>query len=185
MAVLSYSLIPEGIFPTPLKQLLQTISHLVERGTPASEIYLVGDSAGANLILQLFAHGLHPIPCVPQTISPETKFGGVYLMSPWVDPLGETFAPSMPHAAADIFYPAMYKLFGTMALIGVPPEQRMYMQMIELPAGFFDNLNQPNMLRMCRWCLIRRACTMIRTQTLTCLERARKANLRLPSLIGW
>ncbi|KAF8900369.1 Alpha/Beta hydrolase protein [Mucidula mucida] len=145
MAVFSYSLIPEGIFPTPFKQLIQAIVYLVESGTPPSNIYLVGDSAGANLILQLLAHSLQPIPDVPRSVSPDTKFGGIYLMSPWVDPLGDTFTPSMPHATEDIFYPDAYKMFGTIALIGVPPAQRMYMQMIEFPEGFFRDLKQ-NML---------------------------------------
>ncbi|KAF9022052.1 alpha/beta-hydrolase [Hymenopellis radicata] len=125
VAVFSYSLIPTGVFPIPLQQLIHAISHLTASGTHASQIYLVGDSAGGNLILQLLAHSFHPVPSVPQ--SDHIKFGGIYLMSPWVDLLGTTFTQHMPHAAGDSITPSALK---------------MYLHMLDLPAGFFHGLNQ-------------------------------------------
>ena len=59
------------------------MQYLVDNGVRPSNIYLVGDSAGGNLILQVLAHALHPIPSVPRLKLSE-PLAGAYLMSPWV-----------------------------------------------------------------------------------------------------
>ncbi|KAF9045991.1 alpha/beta-hydrolase [Hymenopellis radicata] len=132
IAVFSYTLLPAGVFPTPLKQLIDAISHLEATGTSPSQLYLVGDSAGGNLILQLLAHRLRPIPSIPRSLATQ-RFGGIYLMSPWVDLLGMSFAPDMPYAAGDILTPSTLKSWGSI--------QRMYVQMLDLPQDFFKGLD--------------------------------------------
>ncbi len=63
-------------------------------------------------------------------------------MSPWVDLLGMSFAPDMPYAAGDILAPSTLKSWGNIALADVPPEQRMYVQMLDLPWDFFKGLDE-------------------------------------------
>ena len=53
----------------------------MDNGASASNIQLMGDSAGANLILAILSHIEHPIPSIPLLEGP---FAGAYLMSPWV-----------------------------------------------------------------------------------------------------
>jgi acetyl esterase/lipase len=48
------------------------------------QIYIAGDSAGANLAIGLMAHLSHPHPAAPRVELAEEKLGGVYLISPWV-----------------------------------------------------------------------------------------------------
>lgn len=59
------------------------IEHLVqlEKVSP-SAITLIGDSAGAHLLLSLILHIGHPNPLVPQ-LDLEGKFAGAVLVSPW------------------------------------------------------------------------------------------------------
>ncbi|KAH9476808.1 Acetyl-hydrolase [Psilocybe cubensis] len=83
IAILDYTLIPEAEFPTPLKQTVAAIHHLLSNGVLAGNIQIAGDSAGANLVLQLILHMLHPLEDVP-SVPAETKFCGAYLMSPWL-----------------------------------------------------------------------------------------------------
>ncbi|KAK0461717.1 Alpha/Beta hydrolase protein [Desarmillaria tabescens] len=87
VAVFSYNLIPNARFPSQLHEAQSAIEYLLQSGVKPENIELVGDSAGCNLILQIFSHILHPLP----TLKPfETvRFRGACLISPWVSPSGE------------------------------------------------------------------------------------------------
>ncbi|KAF5378215.1 hypothetical protein D9757_009171 [Collybiopsis confluens] len=84
VAIMSYSLIPVSDFPTPLRQTCQALNHLltVEKVKP-SNLQLVGDSAGGNLVSQVLSTMLHPL-FSPPIIPTGTKLGGAYMMSPWI-----------------------------------------------------------------------------------------------------
>ncbi|KAF9033139.1 Alpha/Beta hydrolase protein [Panaeolus papilionaceus] len=82
VAILTYTLLPEGAFPTPLRQATNGIQTLLDRGISPQDIQLTGDSAGGNLIVQVLVHMLHPYKNVSR-LPESTKFGGAYLMSPW------------------------------------------------------------------------------------------------------
>ncbi|KAF5378217.1 hypothetical protein D9757_009173 [Collybiopsis confluens] len=71
VAIMSYSLIPVSDFPTPLRQTCQALNHLltVEKVKP-SNLQLVGDSAGGNLVSQVLSTMLHPL-FSPPIIPPE------------------------------------------------------------------------------------------------------------------
>ncbi|KAF7356524.1 Alpha beta hydrolase fold protein [Mycena venus] len=87
VAILQYSTYPAA-FPTQVNQLLSAIQHVVSLGVPPSKICLAGDSAGANIVLQLLGHALHPSSLISQSPSPGTLagFAGVCLISPWALP---------------------------------------------------------------------------------------------------
>ncbi|KAJ6566879.1 Alpha/Beta hydrolase protein [Mycena capillaripes] len=82
-ALLHYSLAPEAPFPTQLKQARRALEFLAAAGIEPSCIHIAGDSAGANLALQVLSHALHPHPDVPE-LHLASPFGGMYLFSPWV-----------------------------------------------------------------------------------------------------
>jgi len=76
-----------GQFPAQLQDAISWYQSLLDRGVPASKIVLSGDSAGANLVLQLLRHiaenkGVLPSP------------GAALLWSPWVDMIA-AFHPEM------------------------------------------------------------------------------------------
>ncbi|KAK7056468.1 hypothetical protein VNI00_003023 [Paramarasmius palmivorus] len=81
-----YSLYPNP-FPTQLTQLIHGLTHIF-KSYPSSNIHVAGDSAGANLVLQLLGHTIHPIPDADVPPSPLTfnHVRGVMLMSPWTSP---------------------------------------------------------------------------------------------------
>ncbi|KAF8996956.1 hypothetical protein BDZ89DRAFT_790757 [Hymenopellis radicata] len=122
------------------------ILYLVERGTPASEIYLCRckpHSPGFRA-----RSGTHP-RCSSDHL-PRNK---VRRRLPHVS-MGRSsrrdvhtqHAP-LPHCSRRLLPGRHLQNVWTIALMGVPPEQCMYMQMIELPEDFFDNLNQNIQLR--------------------------------------
>lgn len=126
---LDYRLAPEHPFPAALEDTLAWYRALLDSGTPASEITLVGDSAGGGLVLacMLAARDLKlPLPA------------GAVLFSPWVDLScsGRTMRslehadamlpPSLPPQAAALYLngadaqePLASPLFGD--LHGLPP----------------------------------------------------------------
>lgn len=85
--VLSYSLAPGKPYPHQLKQAVVLMSYLInEAGKKPEDILLVGDSAGANLILGVISHLLHPHP--DASIPPldiDSPLKGALLVSPWVN----------------------------------------------------------------------------------------------------
>jgi acetyl esterase/lipase len=76
-------LYPTAKFPTQLIQAVSALEHLFSRGIKPADLYLVGDSAGGALILQILSHLLHPYPNVPK-LELDQPFCGIFLMSPWV-----------------------------------------------------------------------------------------------------
>ncbi|KAJ3830151.1 Alpha/Beta hydrolase protein [Lentinula raphanica] len=88
IAIMSYSLVPVAQFPTPLWQTSRAIEHLltVEKVQP-SNLVLVGDSAGGNLVSQILSSMLHPL-FQPPIIPDGTRFRGAYMMSAWVSLTG-------------------------------------------------------------------------------------------------
>ncbi|PPR01723.1 hypothetical protein CVT24_001599 [Panaeolus cyanescens] len=61
LVALSYPLIPDGDFPSQLKQIMVALQYLISNGTKAENIHIAGESAGGGLVLQLLSHLLHPV----------------------------------------------------------------------------------------------------------------------------
>ena len=82
--MLAYSLTPEAVHPTQLREAAVVLEHLIHgTGRSPSRIFLAGDSAGGNLIMSLLSHMLHPHPGVFR-LQIGNPLGGVLLLSPWV-----------------------------------------------------------------------------------------------------
>ncbi|ESK93204.1 alpha beta hydrolase fold protein [Moniliophthora roreri MCA 2997] len=139
VAILHYSLTPNAPFPTILRQAVGGLRLLFDQGIQSKDIYLAGDSAGGNLILQLFSHILHPLPTVP-TISCNT-FRGAYLMSPWVS-LSNEEGDQAAHDDTDILCSRSLAEFAAFVLCDVPASQRPYVEVLKASESWFDGLNE-------------------------------------------
>ncbi|KAJ3975164.1 Alpha/Beta hydrolase protein [Lentinula raphanica] len=90
IVVLSYSVgySADAAFPIQLFQATQAVNLLLSQGCKPSDIQIVGDSAGGNLVAQLLSHMVHPLPLPslvpPLNLPPGTRFRGVYMLSPWL-----------------------------------------------------------------------------------------------------
>ncbi|RDW89463.1 hypothetical protein BP6252_01495 [Coleophoma cylindrospora] len=94
---LAYDLAPGALYPRPLQQACGLLNHVLNTLSISPEnIILIGDSAGANLALQLLSHishpwnETHPASSSPvavkggiPTVKPSAPFRGVVLASPW------------------------------------------------------------------------------------------------------
>ncbi|KAL8941267.1 MAG: hypothetical protein Q9211_001889 [Gyalolechia sp. 1 TL-2023] len=99
ICLLSYSLAVDGQYPVQLHQAVLLLKYLVlDQGKQPKNIALCGDSAGANLILGLLSHLLHPHPSLPPLTLPSPLLGAA-LISPWGD--FSTRAPSFSHNTAN------------------------------------------------------------------------------------
>jgi acetyl esterase/lipase len=87
--VLSYDVAPYATYPRQLAQAAALLNHVLGKlkRDPAN-IFLSGDSAGANLTVALLEHLMHPHPdrSVPEVRLPEgRKLGAALLISPWIE----------------------------------------------------------------------------------------------------
>ncbi|KAG5972032.1 hypothetical protein E4U55_000947 [Claviceps digitariae] len=89
--VLQYGLVSEHAnqYPRQLQQATALIQHLLcTENIPSSSIILLGDSAGAHLLLSLALHLRHPNPLVAPTgllpLPLQDRFAGAVIISPWL-----------------------------------------------------------------------------------------------------
>ncbi|KIK60326.1 hypothetical protein GYMLUDRAFT_97084 [Collybiopsis luxurians FD-317 M1] len=132
IVALAYSLHPAK-FPTQLDEISQALTYLLSSGVKPENLILIGDSAGANVIVQLLVHTLHPFEGVtpsplqrvtrgllyPSEVTPPKRLGGVCLLSPWQSI--DTPTPSYERNEVYDVLPATAVLnWGKVYLEGVP-----------------------------------------------------------------
>ncbi|KAK0471240.1 Alpha/Beta hydrolase protein [Armillaria novae-zelandiae] len=84
IVILAYRLVPEAVYPSQLIDANQALDGLLSAGVDPQNLVLAGDSAGGNLIVQIFSHILHPRPNIPESPRSQIPFLGALLISPWV-----------------------------------------------------------------------------------------------------
>ncbi|KAJ7187137.1 Alpha/Beta hydrolase protein [Mycena filopes] len=89
IALLSYSLAPMATFPTPAKQATLGLQFLLDAGVRPENLFVAGDSAGANLVLQVVSAMLHPREGIPR-LRPTSPFRSLALFSAWASFTTET-----------------------------------------------------------------------------------------------
>ncbi|KAF8064398.1 Alpha/Beta hydrolase protein [Lyophyllum atratum] len=137
-AIVQYSLVPTAPFPTQLKQVVLAVQHLISQGVHPQNIQVTGDSAGANLALQLFSHLLHPVPSVPRlTLSAPLR--GANLISPWVSLTSKT-GSMLSNDSSDVIGIKCLTYWGREVLDGVKEEHIPYLEASKAPEGWFDGL---------------------------------------------
>lgn len=142
------ALFPEANFPIPLMQTITAIRVLLSRGIKPSNIILMGDSAGANLAIQVLLHILHPLPGLSALFnSPmddsESRFAGAYLMSPWSTLLPrEDYSHKSyeENATWDIISPSTLVESGSAILSGVEDDHLPYIDSYFAPPNWYDNM---------------------------------------------
>ncbi len=122
------ALVPEAIFPTPLKESVTAINHLMNLGVDPQNMQIIGDSAGGNLVLQVLGHLLHPLETenVP-ALSLPAPFKGFYLISPWVD-LSDIFKTLSGGDRTDYIDAKTITYWGSQVLGPVPAKHRDYVE---------------------------------------------------------
>jgi acetyl esterase/lipase len=81
---ITYTLTPHATYPTQFCEAVEALRYVIEDlGRSASEVVLVGDSAGANLCLALLSHLSHPSSAAPELKITE-PLKAIVLMSPWL-----------------------------------------------------------------------------------------------------
>lgn len=107
IAILEYSLTPEFMYPTQLKQARNALSHLLHAGIQPGDIFIAGDSAGGNLALALLSLAMHPIPSI-DPLHLDEPLAGAILVSPWLT--DDTTTPSFErNAYLDMLSPQLIK----------------------------------------------------------------------------
>jgi acetyl esterase/lipase len=81
LVMLEYTLAPTGRFPTQLNQAVEALKHILTF-TPASKVYIAGESAGAHLAISLLSHIMHPSEGIKAI--KVSGLGGMCLISPFV-----------------------------------------------------------------------------------------------------
>ncbi|KAK0216410.1 Alpha/Beta hydrolase protein [Armillaria fumosa] len=114
IVILAYRLVPDAVYPSQLIDANQALDNLLSAGVDPQNLVLAGDSAGGNLILQIFSHILHPRPNIPESPRPQIPFLGALLISPWVCLAGdESFEINDPY---DLISARSYSSWGNTIL---------------------------------------------------------------------
>ncbi|KZP33195.1 alpha/beta-hydrolase [Athelia psychrophila] len=149
IVMLDFSTVTDRPFPAQLLQANRAITHLFKSGVRPENLQLIGDSAGGNLILQLFSHALHdfpdpafpPSPLRPIIDGTMPSIRGAYLMSPWVNPSGHGGSFEL-NAAKDVLPLATYQEWGRLVLHTVPQEHRNFIEFNAAPADWFSGVEK-------------------------------------------
>jgi acetyl esterase/lipase len=129
------ALLPSATFPTQLRQAVAAIEHLMSTGVSPQNIQIAGDSAGANLALQLIFHILHPLQGI-HPLSLPSRIGGIYLMSPWIGTTGKEGSMGS-NDGKDVIACKSINDWGQTFLNGVPHSQMPYVAASRAPASWF------------------------------------------------
>ncbi|KAF9061651.1 Alpha/Beta hydrolase protein, partial [Rhodocollybia butyracea] len=144
VVVLDYSQFP-STFPTQLIQLISAVERLFTAGVKPSGLTLIGDSAGANIILQFLSHTLHPIPEIPpsplSTRDTMNSLQGVCLISPWVG-LNEATPSHFQNDAYDILASRTLLYWGSAYVAKVPGFMHHYIKVSCAPKNWFDGIGK-------------------------------------------
>jgi acetyl esterase/lipase len=132
--------VPTADFPTPLKQAVLALEYLISTGVNPENIQITGDSAGANLALQLISHLMHPLDGVPR-VKLTAPLRGAYLMSPWVSLSGQG-GSLISNDNSDIIGTKCLAAWGPQVLHGIPDSQRPYIEAIKAPKTWFKTINK-------------------------------------------
>ncbi|TFK64506.1 alpha/beta-hydrolase [Pluteus cervinus] len=138
VVALQYTLVPNAVFPTQLRQAFRALEHLLSSGVQPQNLQLAGDSAGANLIIQLLSHILHPLNDVPP-IKLSAPIRGAYLMSPFTRLSG---LPQSQNDSLDVISAGVLMAWGQDVLHGVPDSQNVYLEPANASQTWFAGVDK-------------------------------------------
>ncbi|TFK69505.1 alpha/beta-hydrolase [Pluteus cervinus] len=135
---LQYTLVPNAVFPTQLRQAVRGLEHLLSSGVQPQNLQITGDSAGGNLVIQLLSHILHPVNDVPP-VKLSAPIRGVYLMSPWTRLNGLN---QSQYDSIDIISGPVLMEWGKNVLHGVPDSQNIYLEPANASQTWFAGVDK-------------------------------------------
>ncbi|KAJ4287118.1 hypothetical protein N0V88_007740 [Collariella sp. IMI 366227] len=91
VAVLQYTLCPDALYPTQLKQAVNALERLFALGVKPRQLVIGGDSAGGNLTAQVLGHLLRKHPAAREVTLAE-PLAGAFMVSPLVSARNECWA---------------------------------------------------------------------------------------------
>ncbi|KAG7447869.1 alpha/beta-hydrolase [Guyanagaster necrorhizus] len=146
IAVVSYNLLPNAVFPSQLREATDGLKRLISAGVLPENIIIGGDSAGGNLTLQLLSHILYPLHSIePAPVRSDAHFRGLLLVSPFVGAMQDAQMPLSllaPRHERD-FIPAEYHSGVCQDLLrDVPPDDIAYVDVLEGRKEWFKPLSQ-------------------------------------------
>ncbi|PYH71282.1 alpha/beta-hydrolase [Aspergillus vadensis CBS 113365] len=116
MLFLPYELTPTAQYPHQMKQAVALLQYVIEDlGKRPSDIVLLGDSAGAHLILSVLSHLAHPHPHIPPLLLRE-KLAGALLLSPWMGESRTDYDSCRRNASRDLVSPGLLNYWADMFL---------------------------------------------------------------------
>ncbi|KAF7321032.1 DRMBL domain-containing protein [Mycena chlorophos] len=133
---LEYTLAPDAAFPSPLRQARLALNFLLGSGVQPSNLQVVGDSAGANLVIQLISQALHPLGSVPR-ISLVSPLRGAVLISPWVS-LASSSQSDINNDGLDYVPSRTAATLGAVVLKNVPADQLPFAEAVRAPQDWFS-----------------------------------------------
>ncbi len=132
-------LVPDAVYPSQLIDANQALEKFLNAGVDPQFLVLAGDSAGGNLILQIFSHILHPRPNIPTSPRPKIPFLGTLLISPWVCLAGdESFNINDPY---DLISARTYRSWGNTVLQHAD-KQFVDPVGLDAPKNWFDGIQE-------------------------------------------
>ncbi|KAL0066985.1 hypothetical protein AAF712_005974 [Marasmius tenuissimus] len=142
---MEYSLHPQT-FPTQLTEIVHAFNHFLSASNvKPSNIHLAGDSAGANLVLQLLSHTLHPLPSADVPASPLNNLSepirGTLLISPWCS-LNERTSTHVENTASDCLTADSLLYWGSSYLGGVKYSHIPYIKTLAAGERWFDGVDK-------------------------------------------
>ncbi|GAT30263.1 esterase [Aspergillus luchuensis] len=116
MLFLPYDLTPTAQYPHQMKQAVALLQYVIEDlGKRPSDIVLLGDSAGAHLILSVLSHLAHPHPHIPPLLLRE-ELAGALLLSPWMGESRTDYDSCRRNASRDLVSPGLLTYWADMFL---------------------------------------------------------------------
>jgi hypothetical protein len=135
------ALYPSASFPIQLRQAVSGLAHLINAmGISPEDIYLVGDSAGGGLVLQVISHLLHPYQGVPR-IQLAAPLGGAFLLSPWVSLTTESLS-YVANSASDVLPAESWAYLASDILQKLPEDGRPYLEPVKAPEDWWKDVHK-------------------------------------------
>jgi acetyl esterase/lipase len=134
-------------YPTQLRQAISLLDHIINtENISPSNITLMGNSAGANLLLAVLLHLSHPNPDVsPLNLKDGEKFAAAVAISPWCNM--DTSAKSMTtNAEKDVIAASALEYWGGNFLGGRPLDP--WNSPLQAPADWWTDLKVGEILMM-------------------------------------
>ncbi|KAK4641662.1 hypothetical protein QC761_513010 [Podospora bellae-mahoneyi] len=132
VAILQYTLVPHGKYPTQLKQAAAGLDHILKAGVKPENIIFGGDSAGGNLTCSLLSHLLHPHPDAV-AVSLSRPIAGAFLVSPWVSTRTDTASYKKNNGIDMLSTPTVDSACGHLLPENLTDEDRAWVMPVDLP----------------------------------------------------